>query len=56
MTENLFALRFDLQDGRLDRLGNPLVELECTINWDALRKILKRIYKKARKSKKKQEK
>lgn len=51
MTRDIFDSLFDLQDSRLDRLGNPLVELDRRINWNAFRRILKRIYKKERKSK-----
>lgn len=50
MTEDLFGSLFDLQDSRLDRLGNPLVELDRTIDWGAFRKTLSRVHKRQRKS------
>ena len=50
MTQDLFGSLFALQDRRLDRLGNPLLELDKTIDWSAFRKILNRSRKKERKS------
>lgn len=50
MTTDLFGSLFDLQDNRLDKLGNPLLFLDKTINWEAFRKTLKRVTKKASKS------
>ncbi len=45
MTNDLFGSLFELQDSRVDRLGNPLVELDEMIDWDGFRKILKRVNK-----------
>jgi IS5 family transposase len=50
MTRDIFDPLFELQDNRLDRLGNPLLELNEVIDWKAFRPILKRIRKKERKS------
>ncbi len=40
MTNDLLGSLFELQDSRVDRLGNPLVELDEMIDWDGFRKIL----------------
>ncbi len=45
MTNDLFGSLFELQDSRVDRLGNPLVELNEMIDWDGFRKILNRVNK-----------
>ncbi|MGU9957372.1 MAG: hypothetical protein ACNYPI_07005 [Arenicellales bacterium WSBS_2016_MAG_OTU3] len=45
MTNDLFGSLFELQDSRVDRLGNPLVELDEMIDWDGFRKILNRVNK-----------
>ena len=46
MTNDLFGSIFDLQDSRLDKLGNPLLALDKTIDWNAFRKTLNRANKK----------
>ncbi len=46
MTNDLFGSLFDLQDNRLDKLGNPLLALDETIDWSAFRKTLNRVRKK----------
>jgi IS5 family transposase len=51
MTHDLFGSIFDLQDNRLDKLGNPLLALDETIEWDRFRKMLNRINKKQNKGK-----
>ncbi len=45
MTNDLLGSLFELQDSRVDRLGNPLVELDEMIDWDGFRKILNRVNK-----------
>jgi len=49
MTTDLFGSLFELQDSRLDKLGNPLLALEETIDWNAFRKTLNRANKKQNK-------
>jgi len=49
MIRDIFDPLFDLQDTRLDKLGNPLVELDEMIDWEAFRPLLKRVHKKERK-------
>jgi IS5 family transposase len=49
MTQDLFGSLFELQDARLDRLGNPLLELNETIDWAVFRKTLNKVNKKQRK-------
>lgn len=49
MTKDLFGWLFELQDTRIDRLGNPLLELEKTIDWNGFRTTLNRANKKQRK-------
>lgn len=49
MTNDLFGSIFDLQDSRLDKLGNPLLALDKTIDWNAFRKTLNRANKKQNK-------
>lgn len=51
MTQDLFDPLFELQDSRLAKLGNPLIELEQSINWEAFRPLLNQIHKKNRKNK-----
>ena len=51
MTQDLFGSLFELQDARLDRLGNPLLELNETIHWEVFRKTLNKVNKKQRKGK-----
>ncbi len=46
MTNDIFGSLFELQDNRLDKLGNPLLALDKTIDWDAFRKTLNRVNKK----------
>jgi len=46
MTTDLFGSMFDLQDNRLDKLGNPLLALDKTIDWGSFRKTLNRVNKK----------
>lgn len=46
MTNDLFGSMFDLQDNRIDKLGNPLLALDKTIDWEAFRKTLNRVNKK----------
>ena len=48
--DELFGSLFEHRDQHLDRLGNPLVELEATVNWEAFRPILKKTCIKDRKS------
>lgn len=50
MTEDIFSSLFDIQDTRLNQLGDPLVELEETVDWSAFRRLLKQVHKKTRKS------
>ena len=51
MTKDLFGSLFDLQDNRLDKLGNPLLALDNTIDWNVFRKTLNRVHKKQEKGK-----
>ena len=50
MIRDIFDPLFDIQDTRLDRLGDPLVELDEAVDWNAFRRTLKRVHKKDRKS------
>ncbi len=50
MTRDIFNPLFELQDNRLDRLGDPLVELDEAVDWSAFRRLLKIVHKKTRKS------
>ena len=50
MSKDIFGSLFELQDSRLDRLNNSLLELENTIDWGAFRKTLNEVNKKQRKS------
>ena len=51
MTLDIFDPLFELQDGRLTKLVNPLIELEPNIDWDAFRQLLNQaLQKKATKS------
>lgn len=50
MTQDLFGSLFDLQDSRLDRLGNPLVALDRSIDWNAFRRTLNRVHNKEKRS------
>jgi len=49
MTNDLFGSLFDLQDNRLEKLGNPLLALDETIEWAHFRKTLNKINKKQNK-------
>lgn len=48
--EDLFGSLFDHRDQRIDRLGNPLLELNANIDWEAFRPLLEKVRVKARKS------
>ncbi|VAW78291.1 hypothetical protein MNBD_GAMMA12-1198 [hydrothermal vent metagenome] len=51
ITIDLFGSLFDLQDNQLDKLGNPLLALDETIDWVKFRKTLNRVNKKQNKGK-----
>ena len=51
MTRDIFGSLFDPQDIRLDKLGNPLIELDNAVNWEAFRPLLDKAHQKHRKSK-----
>ena len=40
MSQDIFNPLADLQDERLDKLGNPLVELDRLVDWGAFRPLL----------------
>jgi IS5 family transposase len=48
--DNLFCSLFEHRDQRIDRLGNPLLELEAHADWEAFRPLLDRVRIKARQS------
>jgi IS5 family transposase len=48
--DDLFGSLFEHRDQRLDRLGNPLLELDTHIDWEAFRPLLDQVRLKARKS------
>lgn len=48
--DDLFGSLFDHRDQHLDRLGNPLQELDAHIDWEAFRPLLETVRLKARKS------
>lgn len=50
MMPDIFDPLLELQDQRMMKLGNPLLELERSINWELFRPLLKRIHHKTRKS------
>jgi IS5 family transposase len=50
MNLDIFNPLFNLQDNRLEKLGNPLVELEQAIDWEGFRQILETAQHKERKS------
>ena len=50
MTSDIFDPLFERQDLRLERLGNPLLELNEPIDWEALRPVLDRVDHKKRKN------
>lgn len=47
---DIFDPLFEFQDKRLKKLGNPLIELECTIDWESFRALLNQVHHKNRKS------
>ena len=51
MTRDIFGSLFDSQDIRLDKLGNPLIELDDAVDWEAFRPMLDKAHAKKRKSK-----
>jgi transposase, IS5 family len=48
--DDLFGSLFDHRDRRIDRLGNPLLELDAQIDWEAFRPLLETVRLKPRKS------
>ena len=50
MTSDIFDPLFERQDLRLERLGNPLLELNEHIDWEAFRPVLDRAHHKKRKN------
>ena len=46
MTSDIFDPRFERQDLRLEWLGNPLLELNERIDWEAFRPVLDRVHHK----------
>ena len=51
MTRDIFGSLFDSQDIRLDKLGNPLIELDEAVDWEAFRPMLDKAHAKKGKSK-----
>ncbi len=51
MNQDIFSPLFDLQDNRLKKLGNPLLEIDHQIDWGKFRPLLNKIHKKERKNK-----
>ena len=49
-SRDIFDSLIDLQDSRIDKLGNPLIEQGGAIHWEAFRPLLKQVYEKDRKS------
>lgn len=49
-TQDLFGSFFDLQDARLTKLKDPLVQLGEVVDWEAFRPLLSRIRPASRKS------
>jgi len=49
--DDFFGSLFEHRDQRIDCLGNPLLELENQVDWEAFRPLLDRVRTKARKSK-----
>jgi len=47
---DLFSSLFEHRDQRIDRLGNPLMELDAAIDWEAFRPLLDKARLKERKS------
>jgi len=52
MKPDLFSHLFDLQDKRLNDLGDPLEELARLIDWEAFRPELSRVHAKRNESNK----
>ena len=50
-TQDLFGSFFDLQDARLTKLKDPLVQLGEVVDWEAFRPLLSRLRPTSRKSK-----
>lgn len=48
--DDLFGSLFEHRDRRLDRLGNPLLELDAQVDWEAFRPLLDPVRNKVRKS------
>lgn len=48
--DDLFGSLFEHRDRRIDRLGNPLRELDVHVDWEAFRPLLEKVRIKARKS------
>jgi IS5 family transposase len=48
--DDLFGSLFEHRDQHLNRLGNPLLELDETIDWEAFRPLLDKVRLKERKS------
>jgi transposase, IS5 family len=38
--DDLFGSLFEHRDRRIDRLGNPLLELDAQVDWEAFRPLL----------------
>ena len=49
-TQDLFGSFFDPQDKRLDKLGDPLIQLAEAVDWESFRPLLARIKPSVRKS------
>ena len=52
MKPDLFSHLFDLQDARLNTLGDPLEEMSRMVDWEAFRPRLKRVHAKRNESNK----
>jgi IS5 family transposase len=48
--DELFGSLFKYRGQRMDRLGNPLLELDVSVDWEAFRPLLARARIKTRKS------
>jgi len=49
-SDDIFGSFFDLQDARLDKLGDPLIRLDKVVDWSAFRSLLERLRPAERKS------
>jgi len=49
-SRDIFDSLIDLQNSRIDKLGNPLIEQGGAIHWEDFRPLLKQVYEKDRKS------